>query len=273
MSRLSINELTTYRWSFEEDVLHYAEGGVRAIGVWRDKLTDFGEEKAVELIRDSQIRVTSLSWIGGFTSADLRSYDDQLQEAREAIELAAELGSPCVTLVTGPRGAYTHRHARRLFREAHKTLLPLAERANVLLAVEPMHESASREWTFLNDLGEAVQLVEDFESSPLRLAIDSYHFSRDPNFYEYADRIASKLAIVYLSDSRTQPNSEQDRCRLGEGTAPLRNFIEQIESRGFTGDYEVRLMGEAIETACYTKVLEQSQRYVRELLNSVCGPA
>lgn len=273
MSRLSINELTTFRWTFEDDISHYAEVGVRAIGIWRPKLADYGEEKGQELLKEAQFRVTSVSWIGGFTSSDMRSYDDQLQDARETIELAAELESPCVTLLTGPRGAFTHSHARRLFRQALKALLPVAEKAGVLLALEPMHESAAREWTFLNDLSEAINLVEEFDQTPLRLAIDSYHFSRDPKFREHLDRLISKLAIVYLSDSRAHPNSEQDRCRLGQGTVPLREFIEQVETRGFSGAYEVRLMGEAIELGCYTKLLQESQLYVRELLQSVCGSA
>lgn len=273
MSRLSINELTTFRWTFEDDVSHYADAGVHAIGVWRPKLADFGEEKGVELLKESNFRVTSLSWAGGFTSSDLRSFDDQVQDALETIELASELNSPCITLLTGPRGAYTHNHARRLFRDALKKLLPVAEKHGVFLALEPMHESCARDWTFLNDLHEAVELVEEFDQTPLRLAIDSYHFSRDPLFREHLDRLATKLAIVYLSDSHTHPNSEQDRCRLGEGTVPLREFIEQIESHGFIGSYEVRLMGEAIEQGCYNQLLHESQRFVRDLLSSVCGPA
>ena len=273
MSRLSINELTTFRWTFEDDICHYTDACVSAIGIWRPKLADYGEEKGAELLKEANFKVTSLSWVGGFTSSDMRSFDDQVADACETIELSEELECPCVTLLTGPRGAYTHRHARRLFRDALKKLLPLAEKHSVVLAVEPMHESCAHDWTFLNDLTEAIALMKEFDQTPLRLAIDSYHFSRDPQFREHLDSLAGKLAIVYLSDSRSHPNAEQDRCRLGEGTVPLREFIEQIESRGFTGAYEVRLMGEAIELGCYSKLLNESQRYVRELLHSVCGPA
>jgi hypothetical protein len=38
MAMLSMNETTTYRWSFEEDVAHYARAGIRAMGVWRHNL-------------------------------------------------------------------------------------------------------------------------------------------------------------------------------------------------------------------------------------------
>jgi hypothetical protein len=45
MKRLSMNELTTYRWSFEEDVVNYRAAGISAISVWREKIADFGEER------------------------------------------------------------------------------------------------------------------------------------------------------------------------------------------------------------------------------------
>ena len=52
MATLSVNEATTFRWTFEEDVAHYVEAGVPAIGVWRQKLSDCGEEKAADLIQE-----------------------------------------------------------------------------------------------------------------------------------------------------------------------------------------------------------------------------
>ncbi len=45
MPQLSMNETTTFRWSFEEDVAQYAAAGISAIGVWRQKLSDFGTQK------------------------------------------------------------------------------------------------------------------------------------------------------------------------------------------------------------------------------------
>ena len=52
MLRLSMNELTTFRWSFEEDVHNYAAADINAIGVWRQKLSDYGEEKCIELLSE-----------------------------------------------------------------------------------------------------------------------------------------------------------------------------------------------------------------------------
>ena len=88
MIGLSVNQLTTYRWSFEEDVCHYVDAGISAIGVWRQKLSDYGEEKAAELLRETNLQVSNLLWAGGFTGSDGRSYRESLQDAAAAIRLA-----------------------------------------------------------------------------------------------------------------------------------------------------------------------------------------
>ena len=52
MLRMSMNELSTYSWTFEEDVRRYAESGYEAMGVWRSKLNDFGDLQGAELLRE-----------------------------------------------------------------------------------------------------------------------------------------------------------------------------------------------------------------------------
>ncbi len=50
MTLLSMNEMTTYRWSLAQDVENYREAGYSGIGVWRHKLIDDEEDRAVDLL-------------------------------------------------------------------------------------------------------------------------------------------------------------------------------------------------------------------------------
>ena len=50
MGELSMNETTTFRWSLEEDLSNYVAAGIPAIGIWRQKLSDCGLGRAVELL-------------------------------------------------------------------------------------------------------------------------------------------------------------------------------------------------------------------------------
>ena len=160
MAALSINEMTTFRWSFEEDVKRYKAAGIEAIGVWRQKLADYGEEKGLKLLAASGLRVSNLLWAGGFTGSDGHSYSESLSDASDALHLAAALKAGCLVVYSGARNGHTQNHARRLFASALLELLPLAEELQIELAVEPMHAGCAEEWTFLTTLEEAMSVIE-----------------------------------------------------------------------------------------------------------------
>ncbi|MGC3970771.1 MAG: hypothetical protein QM775_26590 [Pirellulales bacterium] len=86
MSVLSMSELTTFRWSFEEDIAQFRRAGYGSVGVWRQKLAEFGEDKGIELLEESGLKVSNLLWCGGFTGSDGRSFREGLDDAKEAVE-------------------------------------------------------------------------------------------------------------------------------------------------------------------------------------------
>ncbi len=105
MALLSISETTTFRWSFEEDVTRYAAAGIPAIGVWRQKLSDFGEAKGIELLAESRLAVSHLFWAGGFTGSDGRSFRTSVDDAADALRTAAALGTRTLVAHSGPAPA------------------------------------------------------------------------------------------------------------------------------------------------------------------------
>ena len=266
MARLAISELTTLRWSFEEDVERLAAAGIAAIGVWRHKLGDFGEEKGAELIAEAGLAVSSLQWAGGFTGSDGRSHDESIHDARQAIGSAEKLKAGCLIIHSGARGVHTHNHARRLFRQALDKLLPLAEERGVMLALEPMQGACGGEFTFVNCLDDALDLVATCNSPALRIALDTYHWGHQPQLLERLPQLAPRLALVQLGDARVPPRGETNRCQLGEGAIPLREIVHRLAAAGYDGFYEVELMGEEIEAADYREVLARSVNVFNEWL-------
>lgn len=260
MARLSMNEMTTFRWSFEEDIAQYAAAGFTALGVWRQKLSDFGEEKGIELLARRQISVSNLLWAGGFTGSDGRSFRESIDDALEAIRLAALMHADCLVVYSGARAGHTHSHARRLLRDAFRELVPVAEDFDVTLAIEPMHAGCAAEWTFLTDLDQALALIDAVESSRVKLAFDTYHLGLEPDILQRIPALAPRIAVVHLGDSKQQPDGESNRCRLGEGTIPLAEIVAALESAGYSGFYDVELMGEEIEAADYRELLEHSRQ-------------
>jgi len=266
MAGISMNELTTYRWSFEDDVQRYRTAGFQAISVWRPKLSEFGEEQGVELLRESGLRAASLLWVGGFTGSDGRSFSDAVDDAQEAVRVAATLRAGCLTVYAGARGGHTRNHARRLLRMALRELAPMAAQYAVTIALEPMHVVGGSDLTFLNSVDETLEIIRETGHDRVKLALDTYHFGRDPSVLAQLPQWVSQLAMVQLADSRMGPCVEQNRCRLGEGTVPLPAIVQTLTAAGYQGDYDIELMGEELGPNSYEELLVHSRRYVSRLL-------
>ncbi|MFH1266791.1 MAG: sugar phosphate isomerase/epimerase family protein [Planctomycetota bacterium] len=260
MAQLSINETTTFRWSFEEDVLSYAATAIPAIGVWRQKLSDCGEARGFELLAESGLKVSHLFWAGGFTGSDGRSFRASVDDAVEALRTANALRTGTLVVYSGARAGHTFNHARRLIREALKELAPLAAELGVSLAVEPMHPGCAAEFTFITDVDEVLDLLESVGSEQVKIVFDTYHLGQDRQILDRIPEIAPRVAIVQLGDAREPPDGEQNRCRLGDGAVPLKEIVDALAAAGYDGFYDVELLGEEIETIDYQALLEHAKQ-------------
>ena len=269
MAELSMNETTTFRWSFEEDVAQYAAAGIPAIGVWRQKLSDCGLSKARDLLRRSGLKVSHLFWAGGFTGSDGRSYRESVDDAAEAVRTAAELD--CRTLVR------LQRSPRRPHLQpcpatgpgALAELAPQAAELGVTLAIEPMHPGCADQWTFLTTLDDTLELLEAVGQPAGQNGAG--HVPSRPG--ERAGRSGwprslPQLAIVQLGDARRPPEGEQNRCRLGEGVVPLAEIVAALKAGGYDGYYDVELLGEELEAADYPSLLRHAKEAFERLVES-----
>ncbi len=255
MLRLSVSELSTFRWSLEEDVLHYHRAGFGAIGIWRPKLSDYGEEKGLELIREHGLEISSMQWIGGFTGSDGRSYREALHDGLDAIQLAADIGAQTVTVLSGGRGGHTKSHADRILRTALRELAEAAQAVGVQLAVEPMHIGCAFEWSFLNTVPQCLDLITAINNPHLGITFDCYHLAQDDQALQWLESIVPFVRLVQLGDAKHAPLGEQNRCLLGHGRVPLGDIVATFQAGGYTGFYEIEIVGQEVEHMKYEQIL------------------
>ena len=258
MSRLAVSELSTYRWSFEEDVIRYRESGFQAVGIWRPKLSDCGEAKGLDLLQEQGMRVSSLNWAGGFTGSDGRTFREAMHDALDAIDVASQIGADCLVVLAGSRSGHTRNHAKRILTAALKELAEAAQAVGIQLAVEPMHVGCAHEFTFLTSIPDTLDVISNIGRSNCGVVFDCYHMAQDENAVEWLPSIVPFIRLVQLGDSKGAPMGEQNRCMLGDGNVPLAAIVQTIEHYGYRGFYEVELLGEDVEHLDYHDVLERS---------------
>ncbi len=255
IAQLSMNQLSTCRWSLDEDVHHYANAGFRHIGLWRRKVDDFGLERTAEILADHRLSASHLAWAGGFTGNCGNGWQDGIEDASRAIRDAAFLQAPALTVFAGGRNSHTSRHARRLLDSALDGLIGEAAVHEVTLALKPVHPAFVDEWSFLTRLQDAAAVVEEFDSPWLKLCVDTYHFSNLGAKPALIERIAPLTAVLQMGDSSTNVSREQYRCNLGEGIVPNQAIVDAFVAAGYAGAIDVKLFGAARSSQNYDDLL------------------
>lgn len=261
MSRLAVNQITTNRWSLQRDLQSYRDEGFEAAGLWRPKFARFdNEERAVELVRESGLTISSLSFAGGFTGLNGASFFDAVDDARQALQLAGAIGAEYLVLVSGPRRGHIRTHARRLLVDAVKALADDAAEQGVALALLPMSPVVSpvvsSAWSFLNSLDQTLEVI-DRSGRGARIAFDVYHLWQEPRLVDRIPELAPYVAVVQLSDWRGAPRSEYDRCRPGDGRIPLTAIVHAFDEAGYGGHYELAIWSDELWKSDYTELLRE----------------
>ena len=269
MNRLSCNEMTTYRWTFEEDVANYQALKLGGIGVWRQKLSDFGEERGIELLADSGLHVSNLLWAGGFTGSDGRSFRDSVEDALEAIRLAAVLWADCLVLYTGRQGwAYAQPRSAAIARCLGRAIAG-RQRGGSHLGHRTGARFVCRRLDIFDRSRSAAGLIAEYDHPALKLVLDTYQVGGEPDLVDRLADLVPQIAVVHLADGHSCYGVEQDRCRLGDGQIPLVKIVQALEAAGYAGMYDVELVGPDIETCDYVDLIGHSTCAFESMYNAV----
>ncbi len=164
MPKLSISQVTTYSWDFGEDVINYAKAGMDGIGIFRDKLDNYGAEKGIALLEESPLEVANLIGGGYFLSNPVSTRAQikyGIQDTIEAIEMAQRLNTEVLLMLTGTGNTFfqTQATAEDLVVTAMKEVAPVARAAGVKLALEPIHAKYDG-YSFLRTIPQTLDMID-----------------------------------------------------------------------------------------------------------------
>ncbi len=268
---IAVNEFSTLRWNFQQDIIKYASQGINKIGISRDKVSDFGIEAAVDLLFEMRMDVSSVNWAGGFTGSDGRSFIDSVEDAKEAIQFAAQVNADCLVVHSGGRNGHTDRHALRIFEHAIDSLLPVAEDFGVRLAIEPMHGIDSQPWSIFGQIESSLNLVTAYDSRYLGVVVDLFHCGLSLPLVPKIQALADKVFLIQIADRVAQSCPYR---RLPDfGNINLGLWLEAMETAGVNCSVEFEAFGPVNDGIDYGKRLEIFNQFasVRHLAQSRSG--
>lgn len=257
MMGLSISEFSTYRWSLEKEIEEYSRRGIQSIGLWRSKLSDLDIEYATDLLYLNDLKVSSLSWAGGFTGACGMSHEEAIEDGLSAIRTAARIGAECLILHPGNRHGHTRNHSRRLFATAIERMLPMARDFGVVLAMETVSRQEAFDWTVFDTVQESIQFANEFLPQELAMVLDLFHVGDNVQVFQQLPSLTSRLALVQLSDRKMQSEVAQ-RCSIGTGDLNLQMWFNELQRFGYRNPYEVEVFGPMVGEPRYRRLLDDS---------------
>ena len=247
IDRLSLNQITTQKWSVREAVDGCARTGIPFIGLWRDKVAETGLRESARMVREAGLHISSLCRGGWFSAATAAERQARLDDNRRALDEAAELGTDVLVLVCGPAADRDIGAARAYVEEAIAQLIPYAAERGVKLGIEPLHPMYAAERSVIVTLAEANRLVHRLDHNHVGVVIDAYHVWWDPDIYTQIVEAAGRILGFHVSDWLVPtPDLLMGRGMMGDGVIELRRLRYAVEAAGYTGPIEVEIFNQAL---------------------------
>jgi sugar phosphate isomerase/epimerase len=260
LQRLSFNQMTADPWSLEQAVRNCSRSGVPYIGVWRHKLNG-DAAKASAMIRGEGLRVSSLCRGGWFSAPTAEERRKRVADNRLAIEEAALLGAPLLVIVSGPANGQTLNDARATVLDGLLEVLPEAEKAGVILGIEPLHPMYAAERSVVVTLKQANDIVEQLSSPAAGVVVDAFHVWWDPDVMHQIERARGKIEGFHVSDWPVPlPGILMGRAMMGDGVIELRQLRQAVDATGYDGPIEVEIFNDEIWKNADDGLLELIQR-------------
>jgi 5-keto-L-gluconate epimerase len=180
---------------------------------------------------------TGLAWVRdrlSLTSREPEVRSHAITRLQKFIELGAEFGS--LVIVGLMKGSVKDSNGRteyeRRLTEALDACLPVARGAGVTLVLEAMNRYES---DTLNTIEECVRTIEQFDSSHLKLHIDTYHMNIEEDRIGRNIRGAGKhIGHVHLADS--------NRGYPGTGHYDFAETVAALKALGYRGALAVECL-------------------------------
>ncbi len=232
-------------WSSEQVIDACAERGFGAIAYWRREIGKHAVHIG-ERTRAAGMEVCGLCrspFLVGPLAPPTR--EGVIDDFKASIEMAADLGAACLTILVGGviEGSHSMRESLKEVTSILAETAPLAEAAGIRLALEPLNPVYGGNRSCIVTVRDAVDICEAVAHPAMAIAVDVYHVWWDLSLGAQLQRAgAHRIAGYHLCDwlADTQ-DILLDRGMMGDGVADLKSIRQAVENAGYNGYCEVEV--------------------------------
>ena len=256
--KFSVSEFSTLNLTWEEDLEAFVAGGAGGIGIAETKLPE-DDAVALRQLRESGLKATlclpaALSILPNPLGPEPADPENRVELLAGSIRRLAAYEPEMVMFLTGAPGDRDEAEARAIVVEGIRELGRVGRETGVRVGVEPIHRTASAEFSMITDLPGAKALLAEAGDDSVGILFDTWHLWDTPDVLEHARRLAPRFPVVHVNDWRAETRDWDDRALPGEGIMDLPAIIGALEAGGYDGWYDMEIFSGEQYPDCLLKL-------------------
>lgn len=215
------------------------DAGIDQVAVTRAALLEMGVPAIGQCLKENGLGVSALCSAGYLTGEHPQDLSDFSNA--EMIDIAAELGATCLTVISAGAG-----DPSKPFADAYKKvedglaeLATLAEKKGVILGLEPIHPNSIVARGCINTIAHAERIIAPHASA--KLLLDFNHSWWDPDFPAIMSRAPETVANIQICNLTFEDGYASGRETLSGGHLDMGYLIGALTAGGFKGPFEFEL--------------------------------
>jgi sugar phosphate isomerase/epimerase len=162
---------------------------------------------------------------------------ERIDAILRSLERLAPFGPTGIVCLTGPGDRATVVAGLREIGEG-------AERLGLRIALEPFQKEGIENWSIVNTLGEAAELIDEVGSPAIGIQFDTWHLWNTPALHDEIPEHAHRFVGVHVNDWREPTRGWADRVLPGDGVADVPAILATLERAGWDGYYDLEIFSD-----------------------------
>lgn len=267
--RLSIHAVCFPGAGLRELAGYWRELGAHRVSLVSNLLLEEGLAATQEALRESRCTVESITHPFLLPGRHLEQREESWRDARDTltrlIQLSSGVGARSVYMLTGGHGSLTWEEAAEVFRVAIAPCVIQAKKAGIALMVEnsaPLYADIH----IAHTLRDTVTLAE---LAGVGVCIDLFACWAEAGLRESIGRAMPGCQLVQVCDYVYGDRSLPSRAVPGDGAIPVRRILEWTLQAGYTGAFDLELIGPRIDAEGRLAAVRRSADIVGETLREL----
>lgn len=264
--RISVNHLCFQGASLSEFAGHWRKLGAHRVSFMSPSLLQLADLLPMKQLLTGY-RVETIAHV--FVSGQLTPHEEYWQSARsqltQVIAVAEKLGARSIYMLTGGHGSLTWEQAAEAFSAAVAPCVVRARDAGIALAIEnasPLYADMH----IAHSLRDTVALAE---MADIGVCMDLYGCWTEAGLRASIERAIPRCHVVQVSDYVFGDRALPSRAVPGDGAIPLQRMMEWALAAGYTGGFDLELIGPRIDREGSLVAVRRAAEQVGKILDGL----